>query len=328
MTNQILKAILEKTSDNIIIFELDFKITFVNSKAQQMYDRLHGQPMQMGTDIREYLNPMCAELILKAHQSTLKGKNAELELLMSYTKAERWLRHQLSPIYDDNGQVSATLWIIQDIHHQKQAEIKLQESESKFSSIFHSAPVTILIVDNQMRIVDANPEMENLFHYQIQELIGENIKLLIPERFWHNHDKHLTSYTQNPAPYYLGSGRIFPALTKEGKEIFTEISLNNFTLSGKRYFVALIQDVTQRIEHEAIIKKQVTQLQDIAWYQAHKVRSPLAKIMGLVNLFQTEKDEEYKALYLRYLKESADELDAVIHKIINDVYTKDLISKT
>ncbi|SFB83300.1 PAS domain S-box-containing protein [Flexibacter flexilis DSM 6793] len=327
MNNQILRAILEKTSDSIIMLGLDLKITYINNTAQKMYDLLNGEQMEVGVDVREYLNPKCGGLILDANQKVLAGQSAELELLMTYKKTERWLKHQLPPIYDAEGKVWATLWIIQDIHHQKQAEIKLEESEAKFSSIFHSAPVTILIVDSNMCIVDANPETKNLFHYDLGELIGESINVLIPRRFWESHEVSLLTYTSNPTPYKLGTGRVFPALTKEGKEIFTEISLNNFILAGKKYFVALIQDVTQRIEHESIIESQVTQLQDIAWYQAHKVRSPLAKILGLVNLFQTEKDEEYKTLYLQYLKESADELDAVIHKVINDVYTKDLISK-
>ncbi|MBB2149037.1 PAS domain-containing protein [Pedobacter gandavensis] len=84
--------------------------------------------------------------------------------------------------------------------------------------------------------------------------------------------------------------------------------------------IGSMQDITERINHLNAIESQNRQLREIAWIQAHEIRAPLARIMGLVELLQAYGTDETLKDYLTHLKSSSDELDKVIRTIMKNAY--------
>ena len=81
--------------------------------------------------------------------------------------------------------------------------------------------------------------------------------------------------------------------------------------------IGAMQDITLRTSHLKAIESQNTKLKEIAWTQSHLVRAPLARIMGLVDLFNSNAlDEDETLQYLNYILASANELDKVIKEIV------------
>jgi len=80
--------------------------------------------------------------------------------------------------------------------------------------------------------------------------------------------------------------------------------------------IGLNWDITERLRYTAAIEKQNQQLKEIAFMQAHIVRAPLARILGLIELFFGENDNNLRCEIAGYLKESASEMDEVIKNII------------
>ncbi|HPH36306.1 MAG TPA: PAS domain S-box protein [Sediminibacterium sp.] len=81
-------------------------------------------------------------------------------------------------------------------------------------------------------------------------------------------------------------------------------------------YIGVEEDITQQKETLSSLENKNKKLAQIAWEQSHLVRAPLARILGMVNLFQNDFiSNEEKAMYLNYLKVSAEELDAVIKAI-------------
>ena len=113
----------------------------------------------------------------------------------------------------------------------------------------------------------------------------------------------------------MGIGRFTPASTKDGIEKTVEVSLNSFKVNDETFILAIIQDVTKRIEHENHLENQVETLEKIAWQQSHEMRKPVANILGLVQLI--EYDQTYNPLLINQLHQTTKELDDVIHKIVN-----------
>ena len=81
--------------------------------------------------------------------------------------------------------------------------------------------------------------------------------------------------------------------------------------------IGCMQDITERQDHIRAIEEKNARLNEISWIQAHDVRAPLARIMGLVELLDGNNTEEALKNIFSYLKSSTSELDLVIKKIIN-----------
>jgi PAS domain S-box-containing protein len=112
-------------------------------------------------------------------------------------------------------------------------------------------------VDKKMKIQLVNPETEKIFNYESKELLDQDINILIPKRFHANHVQYQQQYIQAPKMYRMGIGRFTPAVTKDGIEKIVEVSLNSFKVNDETFILAIIQDVTKRIEHENQLENQV-----------------------------------------------------------------------
>jgi light-regulated signal transduction histidine kinase (bacteriophytochrome) len=105
---------------------------------------------------------------------------------------------------------------------------------------------------------------------------------------------------------------------KNGQVIHVEIHSDTIIIDGKKARLAVINDVTERINYFGAIEKQNEKLREIAWIQSHIVRAPLARMLGIINLVKELKTEsrESEAL-LGYLVDSCNELDTIIIDIAN-----------
>lgn len=292
----VLKTILNNTTNGIIFFDLAHKITAFNPAAQQMFKALNGSNLEIGLIYRDTLPVNNHDRYDDIYRKALDGITIEFDYYTKSFKGAKWIRYKTGPIYDDNNNMIGISWTLTDIHEQKKLELKLEHSEAKFRNIVEAAPTAMLIVNSRMDIVQVNKEFETLFGYDRNKIVGENLHMLIPERFHANHNEHQKSYQQQPTPYKMGSGRFTPAKKKDGSEIVVEISLNSFMVDAEQFVMAIIQDVSLRIKHEEQIKNQLERLKEIAWHQSHKVRQPLSNLLGLMEILKMEPNQTNEEL--------------------------------
>jgi len=124
-----------------------------------------------------------------------------------------------------------------------------------FKLLFQSIEEGLVIVNHKGQIVFINERILDLFGYNKQEILGEKIEILIPQKHHQHHPKHVKTYVKNPSKKRMGTGRVLEAKHKKGHAFYTEISLNHIDLENNKYFVALITDVTKRVEAENKIKE-------------------------------------------------------------------------
>jgi PAS domain S-box-containing protein len=108
-------------------------------------------------------------------------------------------------------------------------------------------PDAMVIVDKEGTIEVVNQHTEKLFGYNKEELIGQKIEVLIPERYKHHHDQHRNHYFSNPHVRPMGSGLKLYGLRKDGTEFGIEISLSPF--QNRQYVCATIRDVSERFKY-------------------------------------------------------------------------------
>jgi PAS domain S-box-containing protein len=140
--------------------------------------------------------------------------------------------------------------IVRDITERKQAERQLRESESKARAIFETAVDGIITIDPHGAILTANPAALRLFGYPIEEMIGSNVRLLMPEPDRGGHDGYIARYLATGERHIIGVGRTVEGQRKDGSLFPMELSVGEAAINGTRIFTGIVRDITERKRRE------------------------------------------------------------------------------
>lgn len=117
-----------------------------------------------------------------------------------------------------------------------------------FQALLESAPDAIVIVDQHGTIQLANHQVERIFGYRQEELVGQLVEVLVPERFRHGHISQRKSYTTNPVPRPMRQGRELFGRRKDGSEFPVEISLNALQTEQGPLILSAILDISTQMQ--------------------------------------------------------------------------------
>lgn len=131
---------------------------------------------------------------------------------------------------------------------------ELKSNEDRRRHIMDAAPVGMLKVDAEGIILLVNTELERLFGYTREEMVGQKIETLMPERFRASHPGHRAGYMAAPGKRAMGAGRELFGRRKDGSEFPVEIGLNPVETPEGRRVIASIIDITERKRAEAAIR--------------------------------------------------------------------------
>jgi len=139
-----------------------------------------------------------------------------------------------------------------------------QESASTAQALFASAAQAIVIVDQTGLIVMTNPATEKMLGYAEDDLLGQSIELLVPEKLRAGHVGHRAGYFHHPQSRPMGTGLDLQARRKDGSEFPAEISLSYIPSARGVLGVAFVSDVSKRKADEQAIRQQGEELRLLA----------------------------------------------------------------
>jgi len=115
-----------------------------------------------------------------------------------------------------------------------------------FQVALEAAPTGMLMMDGTGKIVLVNAQIEKLFGYARDELLGQRIEILVPERFRPRHPELRKTFFADPKTRVMGAGRELFGLRKDGSEMPIEIALNPLQTAEGDFVLSSIADITQR----------------------------------------------------------------------------------
>ena len=138
----------------------------------------------------------------------------------------------------------------QERHARREAERSLALSEERYRIVAETASDAIITIDRENIIRFANSATERIFGYTSDELIGNSVTIIMPDRHRTRHENAVVNYLRTGQRTVDWANFETEARRKDGKEIFVQISYGEYAEDEEHYFTAIIRDVTQRKVNE------------------------------------------------------------------------------
>jgi PAS domain S-box-containing protein len=180
-------------------------------------------------------------------------------------------------VYDDEGEMIASRASLRDVTALKVAREAIQEGVARIIAIVDNAVDAIITIDDGGIIESFNPAAERIFGYEAYEVIGQNIKLIMPQPYRDEHDHYLDNYRETGMKKVIGVGREVEGQHRNGHTFPLELSISELNVNGKHLYTGIVRDITKR--------KMLEQVKDeFVSIVSHELRTPLTSINGSLGL--------------------------------------------
>jgi PAS domain S-box-containing protein len=151
--------------------------------------------------------------------------------------------------------------LVLEITERMQTEQAFRLSEGRLAGILDIAEDAIIVIEEDRSIALFNQGAAKLFGYDPDEVLGQPIDLLLPERFRGNHSYHIMAFARAPeAARRMAQRREVFGLRKDGREFPAEASISKLIISHKTTFTVILRDITDRLRTERQLQSLTTQL--------------------------------------------------------------------
>lgn len=309
---------------------LDGRWLRVNSRCRHItgYD----ESELLGSTFHQITHPDDLERDLSAVARLLAGETEGYTLDKRYIRKDGssiWVNLTVTLVRDAGHVPDFLLLVIQDISDRKAVEVRLVDSEARYRAIFESAVEATAVIDASGTIQSINPAMRRTFGYENAELIGRNIRTLLPGHIAGKHGYDLERYRAGGERAIIGIGREVEGTHKDGSPIAIELSVAEWERDGQTFFTGIMRDISPRRAAESALRSseeslralqneyahlaRVNEMGEMAAAIAHEINQPLTAIVNNLNagLFATT-----DGLSLENFKEAEEVMTEASHQAL------------
>jgi len=289
---------LSSIGDAVIATDASGRVAFLNPVAESLTGwpsaEAAGRPLP---DVFRIVNEETRQTVdnpaLRAMREGVIVGLANHTLLLARDGRELPISDSGAPIRDGHGVVVGAVLVFRDVTTRRRAERDLRRSEEHMRSIVEHVVDGILTIDESGTVETINRAAERLFGYAAREVVGKNVRMLMPEPFQGEHDRYVRSYLETGQAKIIGIGREVIGRRKDGSTFPMELSVSEFRVAEGRRFTGIVRDVSERRQLEEQLRQRVEELAEVSRRKsefmatlAHELRNPLAPIRNSIALLQ------------------------------------------
>lgn len=317
------KAILDNSLESIILISPEHKVIAYNKTIQEVLFLYFEKNIQIGNDYRDFVVPANKDLYESNFNKAIKGETITIQDQTESDAVSIWFEYCIRPVFDENSKLLGVTLTAKNIDKQKRAEIELEKLAETTNAIFENTTETIVLLDKNFKLLQFNKAAFESIKKQKNKIasIGDDFRSIINED---EKEEFIEIYLKA-----LGGESTFTEIKTtdpSGEQLWFQVRVQPvYKQSGELLGVSIFTiNITEKIAAQISLKENEAKLKEIAWNQSHIIRSPVAKILGIINIFEDfpELDEKEKQEWIDRLLVSTKELDYVIRNIVDIANTK------
>ena len=208
-------------------------------------------------------------------------------------------------------------WMGEMLHHARRAidktEGALRAREAHLRLILDTVPDATVVIDEQGRITSFSAAAVRQFGYKEAEVIGQNVHILMPDPYRHEHDGYIRRYVATGEKRIIGIDRVVVGRRKDGTTFPMKLAVGEMRSGNGRYFTGFIRDLTEREESEALLQEaqselarlaRLNELGEMASTLAHELNQPLMALSSFAGAAKAFAEQGNQALLASSLDET------------------------
>ncbi|AZZ99077.1 PAS domain S-box protein [Pseudoalteromonas sp. R3] len=236
----------------------------------------------------------------------------------------RFIRLVAERSLDSNTGHYKLVGIVQDISEQMRKERSLIENQAMTRAIIDTAADAIIVINIQGEVQEFSPAAEEMFGYARDEVLGNNLRMLMPEPNRSSHDQYMQNYFDTGIKKVIDNKREVTARKKNGQCFPIDLAVAETKVGEVNYFTAIIRDITDRKEAEKKLLKAMEAAQSATRAKSqflanmsHEIRTPMHAITGLTHLALKMDAPPKMHNYLKKIRYAADNLLVILNDILD-----------
>ncbi len=198
--------------------------------------------------------------------------------------------------------------------------LRLETSDAKIKAIVDNTFDGLITIDGLGTVETYNKACEEIFGYLAREVIGKNIKMLMPEPYHGEHDAYLKHYGEIGEKKIIGTNREVQGRRRDGTVFPVDLSVSEVNIHGRKLYCGTVRDITERKRAEKESAEANAELEEFSYRTSHDLRSPLISSISLLTVAKNAIDVSDKALAITSLghaQKSLEKLEELVKDILD-----------
>jgi PAS domain S-box-containing protein len=291
---------------NVIIHDVEGRILYWTTGCERLYGWSRDEAL--GQIVHELLNtkyPLPRSTIV-AKLRTEGSWQGEIEHRRKdgafISLASLWVARK-----SQDDVIHSVLQNNSDITGLKRAQDEIAAREAHLRSILDTVPEAMIVIDENGAVTSFSAAAAQLFGYSSEEVVGQNVKMLMPEPYRAEHDGYIDRYLNTGEARIIGYGRVVKGLTKDGASFPMELAVGEARSNGQRIFTGFIRDLTsrQKMEEELRQSQKMEAIGQLTGGVAHDFNNLLTVITGNLEMLEMRVEDSDQRELLKEAQDAA-----------------------